>query len=173
MKNKRYFLSRVSSTEEYDGIYFCYIEVENPEMFSADLRRMNMAFVQSQLIFPTVSVDFAEPGAVRTFYLGSDDEDILENLFEGNSTSGDKQGFVELENFLSADFLEENTGQARIDEFRIRFVGEFQAVFIGRYKHFSGEVETGFISRDLMTGDNSKVISGGKNKIKENENTLV
>ncbi len=82
MKNKKYFLSRVSSTEEYVEVYFCYIEIENLKKFQCDLKKMRKVFSDTQLITPISSMDFPEPDSVKTFYLNSDENDFLEDLFE-------------------------------------------------------------------------------------------
>lgn len=140
MKNKKCFLSRVISTEEYDGIYFCYVEVENLRKFREDLRKMQKAFLVAQLETPVYTMDFPEPYSIKTFYLGSDDNDFLEDLIEKYQSEQD-QGFVQLEEPVSKNFLEENKGEAIISDFLIRFIDKTNAVFVGRYKHFNGEVQ--------------------------------
>ena len=149
MKNKKYFLSRVNSTEEYDGIYFCYVEVENLEKFREDLKKMQKAFSIAQAITPISSIDFPEPYSVRTFYLNSDDNDFLEDLFEKLQEDQD-QGFIELNEPISEDFLKENEGEAVISDFLIRFFDKNHAIFVGGYKHFNGEVQTDSICQSLM-----------------------
>lgn len=155
MENKKYFLSRVCSTEEYVEVYFCYIEIENLEQFREDLKRMRTVFSDAQLINPISSIDFPEPDSVKTFYLGSDENDFLEDLFEQHEKV--QNGcFLELSEQISAVFLDDNECEASINEYKIRFVDENWAFFVGKYKHFYGEVETDAICRDLINGDQSE-----------------
>ncbi|MGI8543057.1 MAG: hypothetical protein ACR2MD_06200 [Aridibacter sp.] len=152
MENKKYFLSRVSSTEEYVEVYFCYIEIENLKKFLLDLKKMKKVFSDAQLITPISSMDFPEPDSVKTFYLNSDENDFLEDLFEQHEKVQNRC-FVELSEQISADFLDDNECEASINEYKIRFIDENWACFVGKYKHFYGEVETDAICRDLLSGD--------------------
>ncbi len=51
MENKKYFLSRVSSTEEYVEVYFCYIEIENLKKFYCDLKKLRKVFLDAHTLF--------------------------------------------------------------------------------------------------------------------------
>jgi hypothetical protein len=157
MENKKYYLSRVSSTEEYVEVYFCYIEIENLKKFQCDLRKMGKVFSNAQDVTPISSMDFPESDSVKTFYLNSDENDFLEDLIEKHEKVQNRC-FVELSEQISADFLDENECEASINEYKIRFIDETWAFFVGKYKHFYGEVETDAICRDLLLGDQSEEV---------------
>ncbi len=151
-REKKYFLSRVSSTEEYAEISFCYVEIENLEQFRADLKKMRKAFSETRLKTPVSLIDFPESDSVRTFYLNADGDDFLECLLEKHEQF-QNHCFVELSEPVASDFLDENESDVSISEYKIRFIEKDLAYFIGRFKHYYGEAQTDAIRRDLIFGD--------------------
>lgn len=149
MSNKKYFLSRVSSTEEYDEIYFCYVEIGKFKKFREDLEKMRKAFSLVQRITPISSMNFPEPYSASTFYLNSDCNDFLEDLFEKHGQE-QNQDFIELSEPISKDFLDKNEGEAVISDFLIRVYDQNYAIFVGGYKHFYGEVQSCSFCPSLM-----------------------
>lgn len=162
MEKNSCFLSRVISTEEYDGIYFCYVEVKDPRQFEEDLKRMRIAFCDAHAVTKVSSIDFPEPNSVATFYLNCDENEVLEDLFKKHENL-QCPGFVELEECISGDFLAVNESEARIGDYKIRFIEETLAVFVGKYKHFHGEAESSAIIPSFILDNTPKTKTSSNN----------